>query len=293
MADPWSVLSHAEVEELAPGFVLGALDPEEMAAVREHLASCPLSHPELETLGAVVPALALAAPDTRPALDLGARIVAAARREAGPVSSPTAVTSTGDDATVRAPLQRPAEPVVRLDVPGRSGRGLAAWLDAFRRPAGAFAAVAVVVVVALVAWDLRLQQQVSDLDAYRTAVAQVLDAAAAPGGQLAVLAGASGGGPSGLAAVTPGGHVAIAMRNLDPTSGTQVYEAWLIAGSEPPLPIGSFAVGSGGTGALNASAQGSTGGSGTVIALTREPGPGATTPTLPILAQGRASAATS
>jgi anti-sigma-K factor RskA len=293
MPDPGSVLSHAEVEDLASGFVLGALGPEEMAAVRDHLASCPEPHPELETLGAVVPALALAAPEAQPGPELGARIMGVARGEAARPVPRSASQRAGTGAASLAAGLRSVPDGNTSAAAGRSRRGLGAWLDALRRPAYSFAAVAVVVVVALVAWNLRLQEQVSDLDGYRAAVGDVLDAAALPGGQLAVLAGPSGGGPSGLAAVTPDGHVTMAMRNLDPTSGSQVYEAWLIAGSNAPLPIGSFAVGSAGTGALTARVHGSAVGTGAVLALTLEPRPGATTPTLPILAQGRASAATS
>ncbi|MER3453456.1 MAG: hypothetical protein C4344_07475, partial [Acidimicrobiia bacterium] len=69
--------------------------------------------------------------------------------------------------------------------------------------------------------------QVSELTAYRQGIAAVLDAAAAPGSQLAVLAADSGTGPRGLAAVRADGTVVLAMRDLAPTVGSQVYEAWL------------------------------------------------------------------
>jgi len=50
-------LTHDEAIDLAAGYVLGALEPAQEAAVREHLATCRLPHPELEELGGVVPAL--------------------------------------------------------------------------------------------------------------------------------------------------------------------------------------------------------------------------------------------
>ena len=40
------------------------------------------------------------------------------------------------------------------------------------------------------------------------------------------------------------------MHGLAATSGTQVYEAWVIAPSGTPVPIGSFAVGANGNGSL-------------------------------------------
>src|SRR5215210_7371105 len=83
MADIGSAaLSCDDVRDLAAGFVLGALEPAEMAGVRNHLTTCPEAHAEVESLGAAVPALAAAVPLSRPSPDLGSRIMAAARAEA-------------------------------------------------------------------------------------------------------------------------------------------------------------------------------------------------------------------
>jgi hypothetical protein len=73
-------MSHEEAIDLAPLYVLGALEDAEMAAVREHLATCPESHAEFEELGGVVPYL-LEDPGTElvePPTALGDRIMAAA-----------------------------------------------------------------------------------------------------------------------------------------------------------------------------------------------------------------------
>ena len=61
----------------------------------------------------------------------------------------------------------------------------------------------------------------------------------------------------------------------------------MIAGQNPPVPIGSFTVGSDGTGYL--AAGGAPAGAGVTVALTLEPGPGAKTPTPPIISAGVAS----
>ncbi|MFL5689592.1 MAG: anti-sigma factor domain-containing protein, partial [Chloroflexota bacterium] len=92
-----------------------------------------------------------------------------------------------------------------------------------------------------------------------------------------------------LAAVSPDGQVTIAMQDLAPTTGSTVYSAWVIGGDGVPIDIGSFTVGRSGTAGFTAA--GVPASSGTVLALTRETGPGATTPTMPIISKGVANAA--
>ncbi len=81
----------------------------------------------------------------------------------------------------------------------------------------------------------------------------------------------------------------MAMRDLAPTTGDQVYEAWVIVGDGVPVPLGGFTVGSAGTATFQASGLPTD--AGIVLALTLEPGPGATTPTMPIVSAGTATAA--
>ena len=56
MTAPRMQLTHDEVVDLAPLYVLGSLEADEAEAVRLHLADCREPHPELEELGGVVPA---------------------------------------------------------------------------------------------------------------------------------------------------------------------------------------------------------------------------------------------
>jgi anti-sigma-K factor RskA len=185
-----------------------------------------------------------------------------------------------------------AQPPRPVEAPRAADTERRAWdLGAlFRRPVwAAVAAAALVAALALGAWNVQLRDQVAGLEAYRTGVVAVLDEAAKPGAQLAVLADPSGaGGATGLAAVAADGRVALVMRNLAPTTGSQVYEAWLIAGKEAPVPIGGFAVGSSGSASFLTSHTPL--GAGVVVALTLEPKEGATAPTLPIRALGAAHA---
>ena len=74
-------MSCDRVRELAPGFVLGALDAAEMAAVHEHLIACRQPHQELRELGGVLPYLAVALEPVEPPARLRAAVIAAAQAD--------------------------------------------------------------------------------------------------------------------------------------------------------------------------------------------------------------------
>lgn len=274
----------SDVAEHAPAFVLGGLEAAESDAVRRHLAECPEAHPELAELHSVVPALLASVEPLPPPAGLKDRILAAAaaeraQAEGAPVVAPQAPAAP---APVTRPEPRPAPQ------PAREDRG--GWGNLFRRPVwAAVSLAAVIAVVALGAWNVQLQNDLASLAAYRNGVVEVLREASQPDAQLAVLVPPEGTGPSGLAAVGADGKVAIVMRDLAPTSGTQVYEAWLIAGENAaPVPIGGFAVGN--SGSVSFTTAHAPLGPGVVVALTLEDGPGATTPKLPIIVFGAATA---
>jgi anti-sigma-K factor RskA len=271
-----------EVRDLAGSFVLGALDSDEAAAVREHLATCPEAHDEIEQLGGVVPILAASVPVVEPPDGLKARILAAAqadldeRNRAGSTTATTATTATA--ATPSTPST--AEPIP-FPSPGererRQRRSAVSWI----------VAIAAVLAIALLGVsNLVLRSQLDQSQAYQQSVQTVIDVASKPGSLTAVLT-ASGGTGTGLAAIDSSGAVTMAMQDLAPTSGQQVYEAWVIGGDGVPVPIGSFQVGTGRTGSMTAS--GVKASTGAVLALTLEAGPGATTPTLPIISKGVAT----
>jgi anti-sigma-K factor RskA len=271
-------LTCSDVAEMAASYVLGALSPAESDAVRGHLTECPEVHAEIAELHSVIPALFQAVDPVAAPPGLRDRIRAAAAA----------------DIEVRdAAPSRPSAPATATVAPPRDGREAGRGWDLgtlLRRPIWApVAAAALVLAIALGAWNVQLGGQLASLEAYRNGVVQVLDAAAKPGAQLAVLADPrDAGGPSGLAAVGSDGGVAIVMRNLAPTSGSQVYEAWLIGADQVPVAIGGFEVGASGSAAFTTGHA--TVGEGVVVALTLEPREGATTPTLPILALGTARA---
>jgi hypothetical protein len=260
-------MTHEQVLDLAAAFVLGALAPEEERAVREHLATCSLSHDELAELGGVVSALAESVEQVEPPAALRDRVMAAAardletRRAAAP-QRPTA--GMPEPETVR-PI-RPARRPTRLG-----------W---------ALALAAALVIATLGAWNVSLRSELDTATAYRQHVEQVLTTAARQGSHSAILRSDANPAIGGLAVVSDDGSVQVVMRGLTPTTGAKVYEAWVIVG-ETPVPVGSFTVGADGTGYL--SGGGAPAASGVTVALTLEPGPGATAPTLPIISAGVAS----
>ena len=148
---------------------------------------------------------------------------------------------------------------------------------------------AVVAIVVLGGWNLVLQGQLSDARAYDRAVAAVIDAAGEPGNQTVVLTPTKDGRGAGIAAVAADGSVVMAMRDLPATTGTQVYEAWVIAaGSPAPVPVGGFTVGPTGTAAFTTKPVATPPGS--TIALSLEPSAGSTAPRGTIVATGVSTA---
>lgn len=281
-------LTHDEAIDLAPLYVLGALEEAEMASVREHLASCPESHAEFEELGGVVPyllddpSLELVEPPAAlgerimaaAAADLAARTPAAERTSPAPAAAERTSPDAERTAATTVPFPSPAEREARAERTKARTSPLE-W---------ALRIAAVVALVALGAWNLRLQSQVGDLEDqvgaaenYRTAVTAVLDVAAQEGSQTAILAPVEAGGPRGLAAVASDGSIQFAMEDLAPTSGTQVYETWAIVGEDAPVPLGSFTVDASGVASFT-SKQGPDA-PGIIVAVSREPAAGATTPT--------------
>jgi hypothetical protein len=301
-------MTHDEAVELAGLYVLGALERTEEAAVREHLATCSERHPEVEALGSVVPALSadgleLIEPPaslgdrimTAAAADLAADPRGAAARASGSVlgsaALPTAAApaSPAGSASPSGPVPA-SEPLAFPSAAERTAR-------AERTPAGrtttsrfdwALRIAAVLAIVAVGAWGLNLQGQLDNARRFEGAVATVLQVAAQPGAKVVALKPGDNATASGIGAVAADGSVVLAMRDLAPTSGAQVYEAWVIVGDAAPLAVGGFAVG--GTGTASFTTRPAATPAGAVIALTLEPNAGNTAPMGPVVSVGVAAA---
>lgn len=288
-------LSCDEVRDLAAAYALDALEPSVTAALREHVAGHPGAHPEIPELRGIAPALAYLADSVSPPPTLKARVLAAAATTAQEAFTQTQQTD-GSERSTGPGMPRESGPRRPHPADNRSG-----WRGAItvRRAAvagWALTAAAIVAVVALVVANAGLQNQVSSARRFGDQLQRAESLAAGPGSRIAVIApaGGSGGptgsgvptGPNGLAVIPSSGPGVLVMQGLGATEAGQVYEAWAIVGKDAPLPVGSFAVGGDGLGWLDLNVPG---GGDVVLALTREPGPGATKPTLPIVASGAAA----
>lgn len=269
-----------EIRDLAAAFVLDALDADEARAVRAHLETCADPHAEMAELASVVPVLGASVPMVEPPSGLKGRIMAAAAADLEARGGAASVVPVAPAPIVPAPVAPAPVTPAPTPIPIDSRRSSGTW---------AWRIAAVLAIALLGGWNLLLQGQLSAAQTYEQNVAAVLEAAGQPGSLTAVLTADGAGGPAGLAAVSATGEVTLAMQELAPTSGTQVYEAWVIGGDGVPAPLGSFTVGPSGTASFEA--EGIPTEPGIVLALTLEPGPGATTPTLPIVSLGTATAA--
>jgi hypothetical protein len=247
---------------------MGALEPDEMQAVRAHLRTCPRPHPEVAELAAGVQILAGSLDPIEPAAEVRGRIIAAVEAEARIAGA------TSDRPPDRGRARLPGSAV------GLASRIQHGWL----RLAAAGAGVAVVV---LLASSAHLAGQLAETQAYADQLRQAAILAAQPGARtLAIAPVPAAGAPaaSGIAVLPTSGRGVLVVAGLPPTRGDEVYEIWLIHGSTAPQPAGSFQVRSSGQGWHDAIAVPPDGA--LSVALTREPGPGATSPSSPIVAQG-------
>ena len=76
--------SHEELLAMAPGYVLGVLDPDDRRTFERHLHECPECAAEVRSLVGAVDAFARSVPQRTPPADLRQRVMTAVRGEASP-----------------------------------------------------------------------------------------------------------------------------------------------------------------------------------------------------------------
>jgi hypothetical protein len=239
------VMTCDRVRELASGFVLGALDTDDMIAVGDHLESCRKPHPEVNELGGVLPCIAEALEPVEPPSWLRESVIAAARADLAArrrVDEPVVIAATPSE---RRGLQ-PLAPVISIAAARLSRRRRAlTW---------AMRAAAVVAIVALSGYSINLQSQLQQARANQDAQASMLNALADPATRQAVLVPADGSHAGGVAALRPTGHILLSAYGLAATTDTHEYVVWLSSGDTSPSGAwtkeGSFTVDSSGTGRL-------------------------------------------
>jgi anti-sigma-K factor RskA len=205
-----SELTHLQVEELAGAIALGALDPDEEAAVRAHLAACGEAHPELEAAIGAGSVMAESLDPVPPSEALRERLLATIER------TPQAVA--------------PAAPASTIPPSARRG-----WLDWLTPPiARPLAIAAAVVAIAVGAWNIGLQSELNQRDATLRAVADAIS-----GGEVAFRV--SGEAGRGYVVETPGEGAAFVVTNLQALPADRLYELWLIDSAGAPVAAGTFA----------------------------------------------------
>lgn len=96
--------SHEDLLAMAPGYVLGVLDPDDRRTFDRHLNECPECAAEVRSLVGAVDALARSVPQRTPPADLRQRVMSAVREEASPPIARTAAVNPWVDRRVWLPV---------------------------------------------------------------------------------------------------------------------------------------------------------------------------------------------
>jgi anti-sigma-K factor RskA len=190
-------MSHREFEELAAGYVLGALEPDDEHDFQRHLDGCATCEATVRELEAVAGELAYAAPPVDPPDTLWAGIRRQIEPEAArPVAAPGA-----------SPRRR-----------GR-GRGLLQGLAA---------AAAIVLVAVLSVWNLNLREQNTAIRDRVAALERATQLANDPNASLVTLDDAPGpaGAQATVIASSRQDRGVLLVESLPPLARDRVYELW-------------------------------------------------------------------
>ena len=269
------------VRELASGFVLGALEPDEMAAVRHHVDHCRKPHQELAELGGILPYLAVAPEPVEPPAWLRGSVIAAVKADfqARRPDEHRVVERVAATATTSAPSVLPDATVISLEGVRRSRSSRAVtWITRI---------AAAVAVVALAGYAFAIQSDLNKAKQDQSHLAAVLNVIGQPDTIKVSLTDNEGKGANGFVALRPNGHVIVNLNGLAVTHGDETYMVWLTGANNVPVKVGAFTVGDDGKGwgeVENVSTSAST-----WISVCREPNSNATKPTGPTILSGTIS----
>lgn len=193
-------LNHSDYEQLAAGFALGALEPDDEQAFQRHLEGCPACKASVRELDELVRTLAYAAPRVSPPASLRAAI----RRGSGHTARRRVLRTVGSWSGSRL--------AVRLAV-----------------------AVGIVGLFALSLWNLALREQ-HDLDQFRMAnleaALRMLDDGSAQPVPLSGSASAQGARATVLASSLQDRGVLV-VESLRQLPKDRVYELWSLPQGDP------------------------------------------------------------
>jgi anti-sigma factor RsiW len=168
-----TVARHAATRDLLGAFALGAVDAEEAATVRAHLATCAECQAEIAELWLAVDSLPDMIEPLEPPPALRDRIAAAVMaEEATPEPAPPAI-----PASPAPELASPVTPVLPVPEPIRKPASF--WSRA--TPWAAAAAILLLLSAGLLVWNLRLREQIQEATAPVTETIALAPTDAAPG----------------------------------------------------------------------------------------------------------------
>jgi anti-sigma-K factor RskA len=190
-------MNHSEYEQLAAGYVLGALEPDDEHVFQRHLDGCAECEANVRDLEEVAGTLAYAAPPVDPPETLWASI----QREIRPEQR-----------------RAPAQPATGR--PRRWASPLVARLAA---------AAAIVVVAALSLWNLNLRDQNASYRDRVAALEQTTRLLNEPNSSKIALEGPAAGAQATVLASSVQDRGVLIVDNLPPLQRGRVYELWGIA----------------------------------------------------------------
>ena len=228
---------HRAYDELAVGWALHALEPEDEAVFAQHLPGCARCARTVAETEDVLAAMATDLPPAEPSEELRARLRSAVaeteqiRRPGTPEASADEV--AGGEPAARRPGFPASEPVRSLD----SGRG-AAWR---RRWPTALAAAAVAAIVGLGTWNVVLASSRDELQATAAEQAEIMESVLRPG--RATIAPVSGDDGQAVATVVArDGEVQVVTHGLSRNDrASSTYVVWGMRDTTP-VALGTFDV---------------------------------------------------
>ena len=213
-----TVARHAEARDLLGAFALGAVDADEAAAVRAHLATCAACQAEMAELWLAVDSLPDTVEPIEPPPALRDRIAAVIAAEA---ASPAAAAPAPSAAPAPDPVPTiaPAPPA-----PEPIRKPASFWSRA--TPWAAVAAVLLLLSAGLLVWNLRLRDEMASTPVAETIALVPTDAAPEARGEVTYL--------------PQDDLFMLDVRDLPPLAPDQVYAVWLIEEGGVPEPAGVF-----------------------------------------------------
>ena len=209
---------HTATRDLLGAFALGAVDGEEAATVRAHLATCAECQAEMAELWLAADSLPGMIEPMEPSPALRDRIAAAVMAEAAaPLPAPPAPSAA------QAPEPLPAI-AQALPVPELVRKPASLWSRA--TPWAAAAAILLLLSAGLLVWNLRLREQIATAPVAETIALAPTGAAPEARGEVTYLA--------------QDDLFILDVRDLPPLEANQVYEVWLIGEDGVPAPAGVF-----------------------------------------------------